>query len=37
MILGTQLFIGGFVSELVRVTNPDRNKYVVEDVVGSSE
>jgi len=33
MILGTQLFIGGFVSELVRVTNPERNKYVVEEVV----
>jgi len=35
MILGTQLFIGGFVSELVRVTNPDRNKYVVEEKVGN--
>lgn len=34
MIIGTQLFIGGFLAELVRGNSPDRNRYVVEDEVG---
>ena len=34
MIIGTQLFIGGFLAELTRSISPDRNRYVVEDKVG---
>ena len=34
MIIGTQLFIGGFLAELVRGISPDRNKYVVEERIG---
>ena len=34
MIIGTQLFIGGFLAELVRGSSPDRNRYIVEDEVG---
>lgn len=30
MILGTQLFITGFLAELMGRQNPDRNKYIVE-------
>jgi glycosyltransferase involved in cell wall biosynthesis len=30
MIIGTQLFLAGFVSELVSRSSPDRNKYIVE-------
>ncbi len=30
MILGTQLFLAGFMSELISRSAPDRNKYVVE-------
>lgn len=29
MIIGVQLFIGGFLAELVRGISPDRNRYVV--------
>jgi len=34
MIIGTQLFIGGFLAELTRSISPDRNRYVVEEKVG---
>lgn len=34
MIIGTQLFIGGFLAELVRGNSPDRNRYIVEDEIG---
>ena len=34
MIIGTQLFIGGFLAELVRGISPDRNKYVVVEELG---
>ncbi len=34
MIIGAQLFIGGFVAELVRGATPNRNKYLVEERVG---
>lgn len=34
MIIGSQLFIGGFIAELVRGTNPDRNRYVIEERTG---
>ncbi len=34
MIIGTQLFIGGFLAELTRSISPDRNRYVIEEKVG---
>ena len=34
MIIGTQLFIGGFLAELVRGNSPDRNRYIIDDEVG---
>lgn len=34
MIIGSQLFIGGFVAELVRSATPNRNKYQVEERIG---
>ncbi len=34
MIIGTQLFIGGFLAELVRGISPDRNKYVIVEELG---
>lgn len=33
MILGTQLFVGGFVAELVSRNSQERNKYQVEKTV----
>ena len=30
MIIGTQLFLAGFISELVSRASNDRNKYIVE-------
>ncbi len=33
MIIGAQLFIGGFLAELVRSISPDRNRYVIEEEV----
>jgi len=34
MVIGSQLFIGGFIAELVRGTNPERNRYVIEERTG---
>lgn len=34
MIIGSQLFIGGFLAEMVRGISPDRNKYIIEDKIG---
>lgn len=34
MIIGTQLFIGGFLAELLRSISPDRNRYVIEEEIG---
>lgn len=34
MIIGTQMFIGGFLAELVRSISPDRNRYVIEEKIG---
>jgi len=34
MIIGTQLFIGGFLAELTRSISPDRNRYVIEEEIG---
>ena len=33
IILGTQLFLTGFIAELVSRNAPERNKYQVEDVI----
>ncbi len=34
MIIGTQLFVGGFLAELVRGNSPDRKKYNIEEQIG---
>jgi len=34
VIIGTQMFLAGFVAELVSRTSPDRNNYVVEKTIG---
>jgi glycosyltransferase involved in cell wall biosynthesis len=34
MIIGTQLFVGGFLAELVRGNSPDRKKYTIEEQIG---
>lgn len=34
MIIGSQLFIGGFLAEMVRGISPDRNKYIIEEEIG---
>lgn len=34
MIIGTQLFLAGFISELVSRNSADRNKYLIEDTLG---
>ena len=36
MIIGTQLFIGGFLAELLRGVSPDRNKYVLDQEINIS-
>jgi glycosyltransferase involved in cell wall biosynthesis len=37
MIIGTQLFIGGFLAELVRGISPDRNRYMIDERIGFTE
>ncbi len=37
MILGTQLFLTGFLAELVTRTAPDRNQYLIEKIIGDSK
>ncbi len=34
MVIGTQLFVAGFLAELVRGISPDRNKYLIEKTLG---
>jgi len=34
MIIGTQLFLAGFISELISRNSSDRNKYLIEDTLG---
>ena len=34
MIIGTQMFIGGFLAELLGSISPDRNRYVIEEKIG---
>jgi hypothetical protein len=33
MILGTQLFMAGFIAELVGRTRPDRNNYQIREIL----
>jgi hypothetical protein len=33
MILGTQLFLAGFIGELISRNSPERNVYLVEDQI----
>lgn len=37
MILGTQLFLTGFLAELVTRNATDRNQYLIEKIIGNSE
>jgi glycosyltransferase involved in cell wall biosynthesis len=37
MVIGTQLFLAGFIAELVSRSAPQRNNYVVEKVLGELE
>jgi len=34
MIIGTQLFVSGFVAELISRTSQERNKYLIEKEIG---
>ncbi|MEO7047386.1 MAG: glycosyltransferase, partial [Ferruginibacter sp.] len=34
MIIGTQLFLAGFIGELIARNSPERNSYLIEDKVG---
>lgn len=34
MILGTQLFLAGFLAEMIARSSPDRNKYLIEKEIG---
>ena len=34
MILGMQLFLAGFVAELIARNSPERNTYLIEDKIG---
>ncbi len=36
LIIGTQLFVTGFLAELVVRSNPERNSYLIEKTVGKS-
>lgn len=33
MIIGAQLFIGGFLAEMIGRATPDRNKYIIRDYI----
>ena len=37
LIIGTQLFVTGFLAELVVRSNPDRNNYLIESTVNCHE
>lgn len=36
MVIGTQLFVAGFLAELVRGISPDRDKYLIEKTLGDT-
>ena len=33
MVIGTQLFLAGFIGELITRNSPDRNRYIVSDEI----
>ena len=35
MVLGTQLFLGGFLAEMIARSSPDRNKYHIIETIGT--
>jgi glycosyltransferase involved in cell wall biosynthesis len=35
MIIGSQLFIGGFLAEMIGRISPDRNKYIIRETIGN--
>jgi glycosyltransferase involved in cell wall biosynthesis len=35
MIIGSQLFIGGFLAEMIGRISPDRNKYIIRETTGN--
>ncbi|MCX7697297.1 MAG: glycosyltransferase family 2 protein [Bacteroidales bacterium] len=37
MIIGSQLFIGGFIAEMVGRVSPDRNKYIIKEVIENND
>ncbi|MDR1783942.1 MAG: glycosyltransferase family 2 protein [Dysgonamonadaceae bacterium] len=37
MVIGTQLFLAGFIGELITRNSPDRNKYIVADEIDESK
>ncbi len=37
MIIGTQLFLAGFIGELIARTDPDKNHYLIEEKLGLHE
>ena len=34
MIIGSQLFLGGFIGELIARNSPERNNYLIEEKTG---
>jgi hypothetical protein len=34
MIMGTQLFLAGFIGELISRNSPERNNYLIEQKIG---
>ncbi len=37
MVIGTMLFLGGFLAELISRTSVDRNNYLIEKVIGNGD
>ena len=37
MMIGTLLFLGGFLAELISRTSVDRNNYLIEKVIGNGD
>ena len=37
MVIGSQLFIGGFIAEMISRNSSDRNVYQIEEEVGSRQ
>jgi hypothetical protein len=37
MIIGSQLFLGGFIGELIARNSPERNNYLIEDKIGINQ